>query len=353
MGVPWCSGGRAGPLAAVRRARGSAPAPGRGVSDRTRRRRVRAATARTARGRRPRCGSTRRTPTRRCGRCRGQRRTHDTIVRCLERERQPDVRDAGDRPKMSGRPVLPPSPAALPGELRAQVTEVSARTRRIALRGRGPPGRGCPRVPDAARAVLAGPSCPRVRPVLSLGRTSGSTVGSPYSGTPTVGAAVPVSCLHPPPHPREPVSDAYSSPPSARPPSAAPRSGSPACPARASRPSRTAARPSCAPAACASRSSTATPSVRTSPRPAATPARTAPSTSDGSAGSPSCSPATASSSWSRRSRRSATSATRSGRRTRPTARSTWRCTSAPPWRWRRSATSRVSTPASAWARSPG
>ena len=31
----------------------------------------------------------------------------------------------------------------------------------------------------------------------------------------------------------------------------------------------------------------------------------------------------------------------------------WRCTSAPRWRWRRSATSRASTPASGSARSPG
>ena len=83
----------------------------------------------------------------------------------------------------------------------------------------------------------------------------------------------------------------------------------------------------CAPAVCASRCSTATPCARTWPRRAATPARTARSTSGGSAGSPSCWRATACSCWSRPSPRSATCATRCGPRTPATAPPTWRCTS--------------------------
>ncbi len=250
---------------------------------------------------------------------------------------------------MYGRPVLPPSPAALPGHPRAgdRGLRGTARSRcaGAARRARMPPcpGRCWSR---SGRAAV---------PTRSMSTVLASTVGSPYSGR--AHGSTPLSPSRASTRrrtPREPWCPTPTPPrTSARPPSAVPRCGSPACPAPGSRPSRTAARPSCAATACASRCSTATPSVRTSPRPAATPATTAPSTSAGSAGSPNCSPATACSSWSRRSRRSATSATRSERRTRPTARSTWRCTSAPPWRWRRSGTSRVSTPASAWVRSPG
>jgi hypothetical protein len=210
---------------------------GRSVSDRTRRRRARAATARTARGPRPRCGSTRRTPTRGVA-------LEGSVVRttpsCVPRTgTTTDVRDAGAgrNVRTSGSSPLTRRCAGRTG----RVTEVSAVTAPIAIARRGPPGEDAPcsgRCSSrSGRAAVPTPST-----VLSLSTRPAacrSRTRRPRS-TPR-----PVPCSPASAHPGSPGVRRHSRPPAAA--SAAPRCGSPACPAPGSPPSRTAASPRCAP----------------------------------------------------------------------------------------------------------